>query len=117
MANKFLKASIELAKTKPFITTGTNGKKYLNFEIHPLQRGVDQYGNTHTISIRYKATDGNYYTEYIGKCKTAEFGQPAQAPAPPAPAQPAAPAPQAPAAPPATAPAAPAAAEEDELPF
>ena len=113
MANKFLKANIDLAKTKPFIYTGKDGKKYLNFEIHPLKGGVDQYGNTHAISIRYKATDGNYYTEYIGKCKTAEFGQPAQAPAPPAPAQPAAPAPQTPA------PSGPAsaAAEEDDLPF
>lgn len=111
MANKFLKANIDLAKVKPFVYTGKDGKKYLSFEIHPLKAGVDQYGNTHSISIRYKATDGNYYTEYIGKCKTAEFGQPAQAPAPPAPAQPAAPAPQAPAA------TAPAAEEEDDLPF
>lgn len=121
MANEtYLKASIELGEDiKPHIYTfDKNGKKYLPFEIHPLKAGADQYGNTHTISIRYKASDGNYYTKYIGKAKTATFGEgngqqtppPPPAPAAPAPAKPApAPAPVAP--PPAPAP------EEEPLPF
>lgn len=87
--NKYIDVSIEIGEEiKPFIRTGNNGKKYLDFRVTPNKNGIDTYGNSHNVSIRYKAVDGNYYTQYIGKGKERTFGEgngnrgPLPAPAP-----------------------------------
>jgi len=93
MANKYLECCLEVGDNiRPFIREGQNGKKYLYFKIMPRKNGADQYGKTHTMSIRYKGQDGQYYTTYIGDATEKEF-QVQQAPAqggyaPQAPAQP-----------------------------
>lgn len=82
MANKYLECCLEVGDNiRPFIREGQNGKKYLYFKIMPRKNGADQYGKTHTMSIRYKGTDGQYYTQYIGDATEKEF-QVQQAPAP-----------------------------------
>lgn len=93
MANndKYIDCSIEMSDAiKPFIEVATNGKRYLKFRVAANKNGADKYGKTHNISIRYKATDGNYYTMYIGKGTERTFGQNQGAgavPPPPAPRQ------------------------------
>lgn len=79
---------------KPHIWTDNNGRKHLSFRVSPNKNGADKYGKTHNVSIRYKAVDGNYYTQYIGKGVEKAFGQgggnnplPAPAPRQSAPAQ------------------------------
>ena len=82
MANKYLECCLEVGDNiRPFIRQGQNGKNYLYFKIMPRKNGADQYGKTHTMSIRYKGQDGQYYTVYIGDATEKEF-QVQQAPAP-----------------------------------
>ena len=86
--NTYIKASICLSDIpKELIHTADNGKKYLNFQITERQN-KGQYGETHSIALRYKASDGNWYTQYIGKGEVASFGSNGGGtPLPPPPAQ------------------------------
>lgn len=82
MANKYLDCCLEVGDNiRPFIRQGNNGKNYLYFRVTARKDGADKYGKTHALSIRYKATDGQYYTQYIGDATEKEF-QVQQAPAP-----------------------------------
>lgn len=83
MANKYLDCCLEVGDNiRPFIREGRNGKKYLYFKIMPRKNGADQYGKTHTMSIRYQGQDGQYYTAFIGDATEKEFQAQALAPAP-----------------------------------
>lgn len=83
MADKYLDCCLEVGDNiRPFIQEGRNGKKYLYFKIVARKNGADQYGKTHTMSIRYKANDGQYYTQYIGDATEKEFQVRQPAPAP-----------------------------------
>ena len=89
MADKFIQVTIEFDDSiKPFIFPADNGKKYLTFNVTPRKNGVDQYGHSHAVAIRYRADDGKYYNKYIGSGTEKEFGAPVPPP-PSAPAQPA----------------------------
>lgn len=46
-----------------------NGKKYLTIYCNEFRNGVDQYGNTHTLTLG-KDAEGN--TIYVGKAKPSE---------------------------------------------
>lgn len=87
--NKYIEVTIELGEAvKPHIWTAQNGQKMLTFQVAPRKNGADEKGRTHNVSIRYKAMDGNYYTQYIGHGKEKTFGQRANgAMPPPAPRQ------------------------------
>lgn len=87
--NKYIEVTIELGEAvKPHIWTAQNGQKMLTFQVAPRKNGADEKGRTHNASIRYKAMDGNYYTQYIGHGKEKTFGQRANgAMPPPAPRQ------------------------------
>lgn len=85
--NKYIEVTIELGEAvKPHIWTAQNGQKMLTFQVAPRKNGADEKGRTHNASIRYKATDGNYYTQYIGHGKEKTFGQRANGAVPPPPA-------------------------------
>ena len=93
--NKYIEVTIELGDSiKPHVWTSQNGQKMLTFQVAPRKNGADERGRTHNASIRYKAVDGNYYTQYIGSGKEKTFGGGAsQGPLPaPAPRQASAPA-------------------------
>ena len=85
--NKYIEVTIELGEAvKPHIWTAQNGQKMLTFQVAPRKNGADEKGRTHNVSIRYKAMDGNYYTQYIGHGKEKTFGQRANGAVPPPPA-------------------------------
>ena len=72
--NTYIKFSICLSDIpKELIYTADNGKKYISGQITE-RREKGQFGETHAIALRYKASDGNFYTQYIGKGETATFG-------------------------------------------
>jgi len=82
--NKYIEVTIEMGEAiKPHIWTAQNGQKMLTFQVAPRKNGADEKGRTHNVSIRYKATDGNYYTQYIGHGKEKTFGQRANGSMPP----------------------------------
>lgn len=73
--NKYIEVTIELGDSiKPHVWTSQNGQKMLTFQVAPRKNGADERGRTHNASIRYKAVDGNYYTQYIGSGKEKTFG-------------------------------------------
>ena len=84
--NTYIKFSICLSDIpKDLIYTADNGKKYINGQITERQT-QGKYGETHSIALRYKASDGNWYTQYIGKGEIASFGgNGGNTPPPPAP--------------------------------
>lgn len=61
---------------KEYITTGNNGKKYLNIEILE-KREPDQWGNTHYVQVdTYKDGKRSDTKHYLGNLKTRSFGNP-----------------------------------------
>lgn len=73
--NKYIEVTIELGDSiKPHVWTSQSGQKMLTFQVAPRKSGADERGRTHNVSIRYKAVDGNYYTQYIGSGKEKTFG-------------------------------------------
>lgn len=84
---KKLNGRIVLSKIpKELIFTGKDNNKSIYIDIIPNKNGVDQYGNTHAVTLYNKETRE---TIYLGNLKPVEFGAPSnvQAPAPaPAPA-------------------------------
>jgi len=118
MADSVIELSLCLSDIdKNFIVPGKAHpeKKYLYNVVVSERQQPDQYGQTHTVYINYKASDGKWYKSYIGSGKVKTFGQPT--PPPPSPSAPQAPQRPAPAP---KAPVAPAPATENEgedLPF
>lgn len=71
MSKSFFTGSICVSDIpKELITTGKNGKKYLNIAVFANKEGANQYGNTHYISCAPKQEerkDGVNY--FIGNLK------------------------------------------------
>lgn len=67
---------------KQYITTGKNGKKYIQVNIWANRDGEDRFGNTHSVQValnkEQREKDQQRY--YIGNLKE-QGHQPAQAPA------------------------------------
>ena len=84
MAKK-LNGRLYLSKIpKELVLVDNNGRKYIYVDIVPNRNGVDDYGNTHTITLYNKNTK---QTIYLGNLKEVEFGKsgaatPAGQPAP-----------------------------------
>ena len=84
MAKK-LNGRLYLSKIpKELVLVDNNGRKYIYVDILPNRNGVDDYGNTHTITLYNKNTK---QTIYLGNLKEVEFGKsgaatPAGQPAP-----------------------------------
>ena len=84
MAKK-LNGRLYLSKIPKELVLGDyNGRKYIYVDIVPSRNGVDNYGNTHAITLYDKNTK---QTIYLGNLKEVEFGKsgaatPAGQPAP-----------------------------------
>lgn len=77
MARK-LNGRLYLSKIpKELVLADDKGRKYIYVDIVPNRNGVDEYGNTHTITLYNKNTRE---TIYLGNLKTQEFGAGATAP-------------------------------------
>ena len=71
MAEK-LNGRLNLSKIpKELIQESNNGEKFIYVDIVPNKNGVDQYGNTHSISVYDKQTRKPVY---LGNLKPQEFG-------------------------------------------
>ena len=84
MAKK-LNGRLYLSKIpKELVLVDNNGRKYIYVDILPNRNGVDDYGNTHTITLYNKNTK---QTIYLGNLKEVEFGKSGAAtpPEPPVP--------------------------------
>ena len=84
MAKK-LNGRLYLSKIpKELVLVDNNGRKYIYVDIVPNRNGVDDYGNTHTITLYNKNTK---QTIYLGNLKEVEFGKSGAAtpPEPPVP--------------------------------
>ena len=71
MANKPIKAKINVTKIlKEHMFKGEKGV-YLNMVIWPVKDGVDQYGNTHSIQqdIPKEARESGVKAPYIGEMR------------------------------------------------
>ena len=72
MAKK-LNGRLYLSKIpKELVLVDNNGRKYIYVDILPNRNGVDDYGNTHTITLYNKNTK---QTIYLGNLKEVEFGK------------------------------------------
>ena len=72
MAKK-LNGRLYLSKiTKELVLGDYNGRKYIYVDIVPSRNGVDNYGNTHAITLYDKNTK---QTIYLGNLKEVEFGK------------------------------------------
>lgn len=60
---------------KEVMVKNKNGESVIWVDIVENKNGVDQYGNTHSVSIYNKATQ---QTIYLGNFKPVEFGQSAE---------------------------------------
>lgn len=66
MNNKFYTGSICLTDIpKELISTGNNGKKYLNVAIFANKEGANQWGNTHFITCAPKKEERQEGVNYI----------------------------------------------------
>ena len=64
---------------KELISQNKNGEKVIWIDVVPNKNGVDQYGNSHAVTLYNKEERKNIY---LANLKTQEFGQPtAQPPA------------------------------------
>lgn len=66
---------------KHLITTGKNGKKYLNIDIRE-RKAPDAYGHTHFIKVYDRNAQEGQRDTFIGQLKTAETGVPTNTPPP-----------------------------------
>ena len=72
MAKK-LNGRLYLSKIPKELVLGDDkGRKYVYVDIIPNRNGVDNYGNTHTITLYNKNTK---QTIYLGNLKEVEFGK------------------------------------------
>ena len=72
MAKK-LNGRLYLSKIpKELVLADDKGRKYIYVDIVPNRNGVDNYGNTHAITLYDKNTK---QTIYLGNLKEVEFGK------------------------------------------
>lgn len=65
---------------KRLITTGKNGKEYLNIDIRE-RKSPDAYGHTHFIKVYDRNAPKGQQDTFIGQLKAASVGIPASTPA------------------------------------